>query len=363
MSKLHNSQSVFRHICQLSADKGILFYSTADFLVFYTTISSKCLREGVVVIAFSIMFNHFHLESMFETDSEMASFVNGAVSPFAKRYNSHYGLSGQVFRHNYNRSKKFGEKHTRDIVVYIGNNGKEKIPGIKAEDYRWNFLKYLVSTHPFSEEIDYRTASPSLIRLMSIVIAKRSKLQSLNYDFFESEEYCHLSEKEKKQLTDFIITTYFFLDKDLIFKLYGSYENLCTAINAVSGAEHSFADDFSSEDYRHYYRMIRICIEHGFDVTKHRYSLPGWHYDHDRKAIFWQDEGISAASCGELSQDAPVLPSSCGNSSQDHGKYPPSCGGKEISKREFSSLIAEFQTEMNVSDYEIAKFFHLLSEK
>ena len=352
MTKLQNSKSVFRHICQLSSDKGILFYSIADFLVFYTTISAKCLRENVVAIAFSIMFNHFHLEAMFATDPEMASFVNGATSPFAKRYNSHYGLSGSVFRHNFNRSIKFGEKHTRDIVIYIGNNGKEKIPGIKAEDYRWNLLKYLISTHPFSEEIDYRIASPSLLHLMSVVLTKRRKLLSLDYDFFESDDYCHLSEKEKKQLTDFIISTYFFLDKDRILQLYGSYENLFAAMNAVSGAEHAFDDDRSGEDYRHYYRMTRICIDHGFDVTKHRFSLPGWHYDHDRKALFWQDEGN--------------LSSSCGNSSQDHGKYPASCGGKEssrrmeIPKREFSSLIAAFQTEMNVTDYEIAKFFHLL---
>lgn len=345
MTKLQFPKSVFRHICQLSSDKGILFYSTADFLVFYTNIGVKCLRENIVVIAFSIMFNHFHLEAMFETDSEMSSFVNGATSPFAKRYNSHYGLSGPVFRHNFNRSSKYSEKHTRDIVIYIGNNGKEKIPGIRAEDYRWSFLKYLVSTHPFSEEIDYRIASPSLIRLMSIVITKRSKLQSLNYDFFESDEYCHLSEKEKKQLTDFIITTFFFLDKDRLFKLYGSFENLCTAMNAVSGSEHSFSDDRSSEDYRHYYRMIRICIDRGYDVTKQRFSLPGWHFDSNRKVIFWQDDGNSPASCGNLSQD--------------HGSSPTSCG-KEISRREFSSLIATFKTEMNVSDYEIAKFFHLL---
>ena len=339
MTKLQFPKSVFRHICQLSSDKGILFYSTADILVFYSMVSVKCLKDGIRPIGFSVMMNHYHFEAPFSSDAHMASFMNGVTSPYAKAYNSHYGLSGNVFHRPFNRSVKYGEKNIKDIFIYIGNNGKEKIPSIKAESYRWNFLMYIVSEHPFSEPIDYRKASRNLLNLLSIVMNKRSKLQPLGYDLFEGASYRELNDREKNQLTDFIINVYFFLDKEKIMSMYGDFEHLCLAMNSVTGKEHEFRDDSSREDYRHYYRMISICKAHGFDVTKYRFIVPA-KYD-------MRDNAILPLSLMESLRDKAVLPSSL----------------KTISPTTFSELIQAFRAEMNVSDYEIAKFFHLLQKE
>ncbi|MBP5488491.1 MAG: hypothetical protein J6X77_02860 [Bacteroidales bacterium] len=335
--KKFDFHSGYYHICQLSADKGIIFYSTADILVYYTIVSVKCLKESIKPIGFTVMFNHTHLEAPFRTDTQMASFMNSTGSTFAKQYNSHYSLSGPVFNHNYNRSSKYGDKRIRDTFIYIGNNGKEKIPSIKAEDYKFSFIKYLSSSHPFSEEIDFRTASPELLYLMQEVVTRRRKLQPLNYSFF-GEKYEELSEKERLQLTDFIISAYFFLDKEKILSLYGSYENVLTAMNAVSGSEHDFKDDSSKENYRHYFSMIALCKRMGYDVSRHRLT----------KA---QGKAFLPVPCGKKSQGKPFSALPCGFDDS---------GPVVLSEKEFNKLVYAMRSEIGASDYEIAKFFHLL---
>ena len=257
----------YQHICQLSADKGIIFYTIADILVYYSIFAIRCIREEIIALAFSIMLNHVHFEGYFKTESRMVSLLHGINTSFAKTYNSNYGLQGAVFHHGFQHSQRYGEQKIRDTFIYIGNNGKVKTPGIQAEDYRWNLIKYLMSHNPFSETIDFRTASPNLFYLLSEVLNRRRKLQPLDYRFFD-DKYLALNEIERQQLIDFIISAYFFLDREKIFSLYGTYDNICTAMNAVSGSEHGFADDLSKEDYRHYYKIMSVCKRLGYDIPK-----------------------------------------------------------------------------------------------
>ena len=294
----------------------------------FRQISVKCIKLGIRPVALTIMMNHFHKETPFKTEKEMESLMNGICSTFARAYNAHYRLSGSLFKKGFNRSSKNGDKKVRDTFIYIGNNGKEKIPSIRAEDYKWNFIKYLESDHPFSERIDYNSASPSLLQLLSTVLARRSKLKPLRYDFFDKEFYS-LTEKERLQLTDFLVIAYFCLDKEKILSLYGDYDSLCTAMNAVTGSEHDFSDDWSKENYLHYYQMIRICKRLGYDVTKYR-----------------------------LRKDNAPSPSSFGKTRKDNAF--PASTFRHIQDKEFNRLVAAIRTEVNVTDHELAKFFHLL---
>ncbi|MCR4910775.1 MAG: hypothetical protein K5909_05780 [Bacteroidales bacterium] len=333
----------YYHICQLSADKGIIFYSTADILVYYSIIAVRCLKEDIRPIGFTVMFNHSHLEAPFQTEKQMSSFMNSTGTTFVRGYNSHYNLSGPVFHRAYNRSSKYGDKKVRDTFVYIGNNGKEKLPSIKAEDYKYNFIKYLSSSHPFSEEIDFRIASPELLFLLGEVMKRRRNYQPLNYSLF-GKEYEKISEKERLQLTDFIIYAYFFLDKEKIISLYGSYENVLTAMNAVSGSEHDFKDDSSKENYRHYFQMIALCKRMGYDVSKHRLIAP-------------QVEGLLASTLGNWVR---VKPFSTSTLVTVIAKQTPPSGPIVLPEKEFIKLISAMRFEVGASDYEIAKFFHLL---
>ncbi|MBO4469955.1 MAG: hypothetical protein J5740_06170 [Bacteroidales bacterium] len=322
MSKLQFRPG-FQHICQLSADKGIIFYSVADILVYYSIFGVRCIKEDIIAIAFSIMLNHVHFEGYFKIESRMVSLMHGINTSFAKTYNSNYSLQGPVFHHGFQHSQRYGEQKIRDTFIYIGNNGKVKTPGIHAEDYRWNLIKYLASQNPFSETIDYRTASPDLLFLLSEVLSRRRKLQPLDYACF-GEEYQRLNEKERQQLIDFIICAYFFLDREKIMSLYGTYDNICTAMNAVSGSEHGFSDDLSKEDYRHYYKIMSICKRLGYDIPKLR-----------------SFSTLSLAESSKLSTKNAL-------SFALEQNY------------DFKRLVSTLKVESGCTDYELAKFFHLL---
>ncbi len=322
MSKLQFRPG-FQHICQLSADKGIIFYTIADILVYYSIFAIRCIKEEIIVLAISIMLNHVHFEGYFKLESRMVALLHGINTSFAKTYNSNYHLQGPVFHHGFQHSQRYGEQKIRDAFIYIGNNGKVKTPGINAEDYRWNLIKYLASPNPFSDMIDYKTASPNLLYLLSDVLNRRRKLQPLDYGFF-GDKYLALNEIERQQLIDFIISVYYCLDREKIMALYGTYDNICTALNAVSGSEHGFVDDLSKEDYRHYYKMMSICKRLGYDITKLR-----------------SFSTLSLAESSKLGTENALSFAL----EQNYG---------------FRKLASTLRAESGCSDYELAKFFHLL---
>ena len=265
------SRSGYLHICQKSADNGIIFYILEDFLVFLTVLSIKAIDLGVIIYAIVIMFNHLHIGGLFKSRSILSHLMNATTSVFARLYNAQYGLKGRLFKKPFRSAPKVNDKKIRDNLFYIWNNPKEKKAVRNAEDYRWNLLKYLESDHPFSSPVVVATASDNLLKLMRKVTAMHDSGKYLGYDFFEGE-YKALSKEEKAQLVDFIIVTYNIIRRDAILEKFGSYESLILAVNSVTGNEYDLADDDDEEDYRHYLKMISITRREGIDIDRVRFS-------------------------------------------------------------------------------------------
>ena len=90
--------------------------------------------------------------------------------------------------------------------------------------------------------------------------------------------------------------------------MFESYQTLLTAVNAVTGNEYGMSDDNDDEDYRHYRQMVKILHREGIDMDKVRF----------RHGVFEGNESLLAR------------------------------------------LRKLLKAEVGASDYEIAKFFHLL---
>ena len=300
-------KSGFLHICQKTADNGILFYAVADILVLLTVLSVKAIAFDVEVFAIDIMFNHLHVGAKCRISKKVAGFMNSTTSVFARLYNKRYNLRGQLFKKPFNSSPKMNESKIRDCLFYIWNNPKEKNAVKLAEDYRWNFLRYLDSDHPYSEPIDITTASENLLKYIRIVEAKRRSGEYLNYAFLD-EAFKSLDKTERQQLIDHIIVSYNVIQRDALMELFGSYQTLLTAANAVTGNEYGMSDDYDDEDYCNYLKMIKIVRREGIDLDHERFS-------------------------------------------KEYFK-----GKEELLGR----LRRLFKSEAGASDYEIAKFLHLL---
>ena len=265
------SRSGYLHICQKSADNGIIFYVIEDFLVFLTILSVKAIACGVIIYAVAIMFNHLHIGGIFNSKGTPSHVMNASTSVFARLYNAHYGLEGKLFKKPFRSAPKVNDKKIRDNLFYIWNNPKEKKAVKYAEDYRWNFLKYMESDHPFSSPVVASTASDHLLRLMRKVVAMHNSGKYLGYDFCDGD-YELLSKEERMQLIDFIVVTYNVVQRDVIMEKFGTYESLILAVNSVTGSEYDLADDDDEEDYRHYLKMISIARREGIDIDRVRFS-------------------------------------------------------------------------------------------
>lgn len=217
------------------------------------------------------MLNHFHLEASFESIHDMEAFMNSVTSVFAKKYNRHYGLSRQLFHRPFGNSLKSKEAHCFDCLIYIGNNAKVKHAVTRAEEYRWNFLKYMECNCPFSTPYNPSTASADMQRLVKLLKNQAIKDSYIDYAFFESKDYFRLTDFEKQQLIDMIVSQYNVIDYDFSLKRYGSAPKIYEAMNIVSGSEYGSGEDNDQENYQHYYKMIKIAKSEGYDMQKTRY--------------------------------------------------------------------------------------------
>lgn len=217
------------------------------------------------------MINHFHLAASFATKSAMSAFMNEVTNVFARKYNRHYGLKGQLFRRPFGSASKSDLKKFRQMILYIGNNAKEKKAVIQSEKYRWNFLKYMEESHPFSEKIEPQNISKDLTSLLKTVKKMRKQGKCIDYRFFDSNKYTRLTEIEKRYIIDSIITEYSNIDNNAVISAFGSIQKLYDMLDMTSESEYGLPDDYEQEDYRHYYKMIKIAISEGYDINKVRF--------------------------------------------------------------------------------------------
>lgn len=273
------SDAGVQHIFQISSNRGILFCNVQDFIVIFTLAMTKADHYGVKIHGMSIMINHFHIQGEFRSRQNMEDFMKALDWAFAFLHNKRYGCKGRVFKHSYGNAPKVKGKKITENCIYIANNPVPKKAASTAWDYRWNFLQYaktgndseeLVLMHPFSEKYDPTKASACLRRLVRIAKQRSKRGLPIGYDFFDTTSYQKLSVVERFQIIDIIISIYNRIDYSIIFDKWGSMEKFCFVLEQVSGSEYETGDDSENEDYHHYYQMIGIAAEEGYDMSKER---------------------------------------------------------------------------------------------
>ena len=261
----------YQHICQISADKGLIFYNDADFIVLFTIICRAAVKYKAHIIALDIMYNHFHLEASFDKVDDMSLFVNEICSIFARNYNFRYNRSGQLFKKSYNSSAKWSEGDIENNYVYVNNNPMPKGAVKEVSQYRWNFLAYMASDHPFSEPLDKMKMSPEMKRAIKLTDRIYGGEEYISYGTL-GKIFCKLTETERQQATDYIVVKYNVIDYAVALKKWGSYERIKEMLSIVKGSEYDISEDVSREDYTHYDLMKGVIRKAGFNLDHRRFD-------------------------------------------------------------------------------------------
>ena len=263
------NEEAFEHVFQRAKQYRVIFYSSEDRLVFYTIFSIMAWRYGVSVLALALMYNHYHTLFKSVLPKVRALFIGTVTSTYAKAFNRDSGHKGALFEKAYGNALKLGEKKVRTTVSYCYNNSSEKRLVVRAEQDRWNFLAYIDNDHPFSEPIILEKASARLRAALKEVDAHVADHAYLRYGCIR-RLFGGLSAREKEQLTDYIISRYLPIDKELLLSFYKDYDSMVMAINSNTGSEYDIREEYRNDSDEPYTQMIKMLSASSFASNPHR---------------------------------------------------------------------------------------------
>ena len=238
----------------------------------FTIICVAARRYGVRILKLCLMPDHIHGSFVAGLLKELAAFVGYYTSQYANMFNEISGRSGQLFNRPYGSAPKYGDKKVKSNFIYVDNNPVERHLADKAENYRWNFLAYAKSDHPFSEPIKLRSASSFLKNAMKMVDVLQKKGRFLTFRVLHNW-FSKLDRKESNQLIDYIITKYNAIDYDGSICYFGSYENELIALSSTSGSEYDIKEPFVGKKDDCYAKLSSLLMKTG--RFKNIYEVPG----------------------------------------------------------------------------------------
>ena len=101
------------HIYQRTVSEFNIFYSTEDFLVFYTIISVYARRYGITLLGLCQMIDHIHLLGSSCDLQTMSRFISASTSQYVKEFNKKTGRTGRLFEKEYGSAIKKEVKKIR----------------------------------------------------------------------------------------------------------------------------------------------------------------------------------------------------------------------------------------------------------
>lgn len=251
------------HIYQRTVSGFNIFYSTEDFLVFYTIISVYARRYGITLLGLCQMIDHIHLLGSSRDLESMSRFISASTSQYVKEFNKKTGRTGRLFEKEYGSAIKKEVKKIRSAIAYLFNNPVEKMLCARAEEYRWNYLRYFGEVRLKA----LRHCSWRLRKSIKIVQERCRKGQYLKYSLIEMA-FKGLEKEEKEYLTDWIIKLYFPFDVRKVTSYYRSHTEMLIAINSNTGSEHDIIEHSYCKTDVPYREMMVILKKTGLTDIK-----------------------------------------------------------------------------------------------
>ncbi|MBR1927203.1 MAG: hypothetical protein IJ840_05585 [Bacteroidales bacterium] len=252
------------HVCRRPKRRSAIFYCLEDCLVFFTVFCVNARRSGIRVLGLALMFDHFHETVQSGDKATFSGFHRRVATDFSREYFSDlFAGSGQdppresLFEIPFQSAPKFGAKNVRTNLAYLYNNPVERHIKDRAIKWRWNFLAYCQTDHPFSEKYVAREASRKMRRSVAEVKGCHTRNEFLRYSQIR-RLFRGLSRKERAQLVDVIISTYNIIDYGCLKHYFGSIGDAIIAIDSNTGSEYDIKEERYSNPDLAYGEMIRI---------------------------------------------------------------------------------------------------------
>ena len=251
-------RGILTHCYQRTVDGYLIFYTIEDFLLFYTLLCTIAPKYRIRIYKVTLMPDHYHLVLTAECFEDLAHFIAELTSRFTKAQNVELQRKGALFEGPFGFSLKKQEKDARSAFIYADNNPVERKLCERAEQYRWTFLAYAQSDHPFSRKICRSHERKAFRQMLDGVDRLHANRQPTSYRFLQYQ-FSRLTAEEKPCAVDYIISKYRVMDFDAVIKFFGSYERMLMADHTTTGSEHDLKEVFVGRDDK-VYRQLSILL-------------------------------------------------------------------------------------------------------
>lgn len=232
-----------QHVCRRSNDWGVIFYDDIDRLVCYSIFACQAKKYGVTVCMASLMYTHTHESLRVGNRHTMEKYVRDSGSQFARAYNYRWKRHGALFHRKFKWDSKTTLQQQKTNFCYIANNHREKGLVGSARQSRWDFVPYAFSRHPFSPKLILKESDP-LTHAVALVKNAAADLRPLRYSFL-LQTFPKLSDRQREQLTDYIISEYALVDFGVAEECFGSLEKMSLAFDSNSGSEYKIREEYN----------------------------------------------------------------------------------------------------------------------
>lgn len=267
-------EEIYLHVYQRTINRFNIFYDIKDYLIYFSIFCVAAERYGIAVMELCLMIDHIHMLIKTSSKKNLSEFISFVTSVFVREYNSSIGRKGSLFESRFGSAPKLTKKKLMSAIIYIGNNPVERKICIKGENYRWNFIAYISSDHPFSKALVLNDISYKLKKAIKEINFLHKNKKHLNYGILE-RLFNGLTSEEKNQLTDYIIHKYNVLDIKSLMSHFDSYQELLISLHSTTGSEYDLKEDQDSASDLIYREMIKVTRKHyGEDIRKVISSSP-----------------------------------------------------------------------------------------
>lgn len=261
------------HVYQRTWNRGLIFYTILDYLVFFTVYCSQAKKREVEVLSLCPMPDHIHQILVAKSPVQLAGFIQNYARQFAWEWNRYRKKKGSLFQHPFDCAAKLGNKHVRTALACCNNNPVERKLTERAQDYRWTFLSYYKNKFPYSLPLNPSRAGKNLRIVLKEIRRIHQEGSHLTYSQLERWGK-RVSAQEWAQVTDYIIGLWNVIDYEQAISYYGSFDAMLRAFHDNTGSEYDIKEDRDKYSDEVYADCSRILLSAGIGRLQDIPSLP-----------------------------------------------------------------------------------------
>ena len=114
------------HVYQRTIDRFNIFYSVADYIVYFTIFCTSARKYDVTIWGLCLMIDHIHSLAQTQDKEELSQFMSYVTSIFVREYNKTLSRKGALFEGRFGSAPKSDRKKLVSAIIYLGNNPVEK---------------------------------------------------------------------------------------------------------------------------------------------------------------------------------------------------------------------------------------------